>query len=283
MVTHDPKAAEKARRMVTWRRACWSTEDGATRHVRPAARPAQRVPSQAAHHAHVVGIVVAIAAFGLLRTIVDAWYAGANASSSARLVTRNSISLAFPLPLTYAQRIRQVPGVASVSWANWFGGVYISERNFFPQFAIDPETYLDMYPEYVLPPEQRKAFLVDREGCYRRTQARGHSTAGRSATRSRCAGRSFPGTWTFNLRGIYDGVDKGTDKTTVLLPLVAAQRDDQEALSAPRRPDRRVRRAARAIPTRRRRCPQRSTPPSRIRSRRRSPRPRRRSSSASSR
>src|SRR5450755_3217571 len=45
----------------------------------------------------VVGIVVAITAFGLLRTIVDAWYAGANASSSARLVTRNSISLAFGL------------------------------------------------------------------------------------------------------------------------------------------------------------------------------------------
>src|SRR5260370_33516845 len=88
----------------------------------------------------VVGIVVAITAFGLLHTIVDAWYAGANASSSARLVTRSSVSLVFSLPLTYAEKIRQVPGVQSVSWANWFGGVYISERNFFPQFAIDPPT-----------------------------------------------------------------------------------------------------------------------------------------------
>jgi putative ABC transport system permease protein len=89
----------------------------------------------------VIGIVVAITAFGLLRTIVDAWYAGANASSSARLVTRNSISLAFALPLTYAQRIRQVDGVTGVSWANGFGGVYITERNFFPQFAIDAASY----------------------------------------------------------------------------------------------------------------------------------------------
>ena len=79
----------------------------------------------------VVGIIVAITAFGLLRTIVDAWYAGANASSSARLVTRSSVSLVFSLPLTYAQKIRQVPGVTSVAWANWFGGVYVSERNFF--------------------------------------------------------------------------------------------------------------------------------------------------------
>src|SRR5215467_15265507 len=82
----------------------------------------------------VVGIVVAITAFGLLRTIVDAWYANANASSSARLVTRNAVSLVFPLPLTYAQKMRQVPGVTGVAWANWFGGVYVSERNFFPQF-----------------------------------------------------------------------------------------------------------------------------------------------------
>src|SRR6202165_4206363 len=111
----------------------------------------------------VVGIVVAITAFGLLRTIVDAWYAGANASSSARLVTRNAISLTFALPLTYAQRIRQIPGVASVSWANWFGGVYISERNFFPQFAIDAPTYLDIYPEFVLSAEERKAFLTERQ------------------------------------------------------------------------------------------------------------------------
>src|SRR5450755_582397 len=106
----------------------------------------------------ITGIIVAITAFGLLRTIVDAWYAGANATSSARLVTRSSVSLVFSLPLTYAQKIRQVEGVRSVSWANWFGGVYISERNFFAQFAIDPASYLDMYPEFILSPEERKAF-----------------------------------------------------------------------------------------------------------------------------
>jgi putative ABC transport system permease protein len=102
----------------------------------------------------VVGIVVAIVAFGVLRTIVDAWYSGANASSSARLVTRNAVSLTFPLPLTYAQKMRQVSGVTSVGWANWFGGVYIKESNFFPQFAISAQTYLDMYPEFVLSPEE---------------------------------------------------------------------------------------------------------------------------------
>ncbi len=162
----------------------------------------------------VIGIVVAITAFGLLRTIVDAWYAGANASSSARLVTRNSISLAFALPLTYAQRIRQVDGVTGVSWANWFGGVYITERNFFPQFAIDAASYLDLYPEFILPPDEKKAFLLDRQGCIvgrKLADKYGWKVGDQIPLR----GTIFSGTWTFNLRGIYDGADAGTDQSTM--------------------------------------------------------------------
>src|SRR5438132_6864224 len=161
----------------------------------------------------VVGIVVAITAFGLLRTIVDAWYAGANASSSARLITRNAVSLVFSMPLTYAQRIRQVPGVASVAWANWFGGVYISERNFFPQFAISAPSYLEMYPEYMLSPEEKKAFLTDRTGAIagrKLAELYGWKIGDQIPLR----GTIFPGTWTFTLRGIYDGADKGTDQST---------------------------------------------------------------------
>ena len=161
-----------------------------------------------------LGIVVAIASFGLLRTVVDAWYAGANASSAARLVTRSSVSLVFPLPLTYAQKIRQVPGVASVSWANWFGGVYVSERNFFPQFAIDPSTYLAMYPELVLPDAERKAFLLDRQGAIvgrKLADQYGWKVGDTIPLR----GTIYPGTWTFNLRGIYDGADKTVDQSTM--------------------------------------------------------------------
>jgi putative ABC transport system permease protein len=161
----------------------------------------------------VVGIIVAIAAFGLLRTIVDAWYAGANASSSARLVTRSSVSLVFALPLNYAQKIRQIDGVASVAWANWFGGVYVSERNFFAQFAISVPAYLDMYPEFVLPEDQRRAFLGDRVGAIagrKLADKYGWKVGDQIPLR----GTIYPGTWTFNLRGIYDGADEGTDTST---------------------------------------------------------------------
>jgi putative ABC transport system permease protein len=162
----------------------------------------------------IVGIVVAITAFGMLRTIVDAWYAGANASSSARLVTRNAVSLVFPLPLTYAAKLRQVPGVASVTWANWFGGVYVSERNFFAQFAVDAPSYLDMYPEIVLPPEERRAFLADRTGAIvgRKLAERFGWKVGDPIP---LRGTIFPGTWTFTLRGIYDGAEVATDTSTM--------------------------------------------------------------------
>ena len=106
----------------------------------------------------VLGIVVAIVAFGLLSTVVDAWYAGANASSDARLITRNAISLIFPLPINYREKIRQVDGVKTVSFGNWFGGVYKEPKNFFPKFAIDPATYFRLYPEFIISDAERAAF-----------------------------------------------------------------------------------------------------------------------------
>jgi len=161
-----------------------------------------------------LGIVVAIASFGLLRTVVDAWYAGANASSSARLVTRSAVSLVFPLPLTYASRIRQVPGVTGVSWANWFGGIYQTERNFFPQFAIDPPSYLAMYGELQLDDAERKAFYADRQGAIvgrKIADEYGWKVGDTIPLR----GTIYPGTWTFTLRGIYDGADRTVDETTM--------------------------------------------------------------------
>jgi putative ABC transport system permease protein len=163
----------------------------------------------------MVGLVVAICAFGLLRTIVDAWYAGVDGTSSVRLVTRNAISLVFPLPLNYAQRMRQADGVNGVSWGNWFGGVYITERNFFPQFAVDAASYVDLYPEYVIAPADLKAFLADRQGAVagrKIAEQYGWKVGDQIPLR----GTIYPGTWTFTLRAIYDGVDAKTDETQFL-------------------------------------------------------------------
>ena len=81
----------------------------------------------------IIGLVIAIVAFGLLQTVVDAWYAGSNSASASRMVTRNSILLVFSMPIYYRERIKAVEGVKAVTISNWFGGIYKEPQNFFPQ------------------------------------------------------------------------------------------------------------------------------------------------------
>ncbi len=160
----------------------------------------------------ILGMTIAILAFGLLRTLVSAWYAGVEASSSTRLVTRNAISLVFPLPISYKDRIRQVEGVKLVSYGNWFGGIYIDEKHFFPNFAVEPKSYLELYPEFVLEPKQEDAFLKDRKGAVagRKLAERYGWKIGDTIT---LKGVIFPGNWDFVLRAIYTGKDKSTDES----------------------------------------------------------------------
>lgn len=159
----------------------------------------------------VLGITIAILAFGLLRTVVSAWYAGVNASSATRLITRNAVSLIFSLPISYLERVRHVEGVKGVTYANWFGGVYITEKNFFPNFAVEPRTYLELYPEFGLPMDQKRAFIADRKGCVagRKLAERYGWKIGDTIT---LKGTIFPGNWEFVLRGIYSGTEKSTDE-----------------------------------------------------------------------
>jgi len=164
----------------------------------------------------VLGMVVAILAFGLLGTVVDAWYAGAEGAAANRLVTRSSISLVFPLPLSYKERIRAVDGVRDISWANWFGGIYKEPKNFFPQFAVDGESYFRLYPEFVVGENAMRDFLRDRKGCIvGRKLADVHGfKVGDTLT---LKGTVYPGNWDFVIRGIYDGAKKGTDQSQMFL------------------------------------------------------------------
>jgi putative ABC transport system permease protein len=160
----------------------------------------------------ILSITIAILAFGLLRTFINAWYAGVEASSASRLVTRNAVSLIFPLPLSYKDKIRQIDGVKLVSWGNWFGGIYIEEKNFFANYAVDAESYITLYPEYVLPQDQKEAFFHDRRGCFagRALVERFHWKIGDIIT---LKGTYLPGNWEFVLRGIYYGKNKNADET----------------------------------------------------------------------
>lgn len=157
----------------------------------------------------VTGLVVAIVAFGLLQTVVDAWFAGANSASSARLVTRNAISLVFSMPTYYRERIRSIEGVKIVSYSQWFGGIYKEPSNFFPQFAVDHNNYFDLYPEFLIKPDELLAFKRDRQGAIvgrKLADQFGWKVGDVIPIR----GTIFSGNWQFTIRAIFDGRDETT-------------------------------------------------------------------------
>jgi len=158
----------------------------------------------------LAGLFIALLAFGLLQTVVGAWYAGAENASNARLVTRNAISLVFPLPLTYRAKLHSMDGVRATTHANWFGGIYKEPKNFFPQFAVDAQTYFTLYPEYRLSEEALRSFQRDRRGAIvgRKLADRYGFSVGNTVT---LKGTIFPGNWEFVVRGIYEGADAKTD------------------------------------------------------------------------
>jgi putative ABC transport system permease protein len=159
----------------------------------------------------VFGVAVAVLAFGLLRTVVDAWYAGVSAAAANRLVIRNAISLTFFLPIAYREKIRAVDGVQAISHMTWFGGVYIDRKNFFANFAVEGRDFLDLYPEFLLPGEQKDAFARDRQGC-----VVGRGLARRfgwePGDRISLEGTIFRGDWPMVVRGIYAGRDRNVDE-----------------------------------------------------------------------
>lgn len=159
-----------------------------------------------------LGIAAAIFAFALLRTIIDAYFAGVEASSDTRLITQNAVSLNFSLPLAYKEKIAKIPGVEIVTVGYWFGGTYIDQKNFFARFAIDPEPFLELYPEYVLSDLERKDFFQQRNSCIvgRKIAEKYGWELGDSF---RLIGDIFPGDWDFVVRGIYKGALPAADET----------------------------------------------------------------------
>jgi len=111
----------------------------------------------------LLSVVTAFLLFGMLDSVRVAFNSSANVAGYDRLITTSKLSITQSLPYSLASQIASVPGVANVSYAQWFGGIYQDTKNFFPNFAVGPG-YLELYPEWVLPPEQLKAFNAERTG-----------------------------------------------------------------------------------------------------------------------
>jgi putative ABC transport system permease protein len=158
----------------------------------------------------IAGLVIAILAFGMLRTIVHAWYAGADMASAKRLITRNATSLVFPLPAYYRERIRAMNGVEGVVVSNWFGGIYKDQsfNNFFAQFAVTDDMF-DLYPEFKMKPEELLAWKKDRRGTLigRQIADKYGFKVGDTVP---LKGAIYPGDWEFVVSGIYEPRDDTT-------------------------------------------------------------------------
>ncbi|RJP65418.1 MAG: ABC transporter permease [Ignavibacteriales bacterium] len=160
----------------------------------------------------VLGISIAVIAFGLLRTVVTAWNVGVDASAADRLIVRQAVSFIFPLPYAYREKILQIQGIEKLSYMNWFGGIYKDKNQFFARMAVDPETLFDVYPEFVLSEQEKETFQKERNSCIvGRDIARQYNfKIGDVIT---LEGDIYPGRWDFVVKGIYQPKYKTTDAT----------------------------------------------------------------------
>lgn len=167
-----------------------------------------------------LSILVAFVLFSYLVAIRKAFEMGVDVAGRDRLVVRHKVSIIQMLPADYEADMERIPGVSDATPASWFGAIYQDPKNFFGQFPVKPEEYLRMYPEFLLPADQKEAWLRTRTGA-----VAGRATATKYGWK---IGDRIPlqatiwmpktggKTWEFDLVGIYDGKEKETDTTQFL-------------------------------------------------------------------
>jgi putative ABC transport system permease protein len=163
----------------------------------------------------ILSVFVAFMLFGFLCAIKEAFTAGVTMAGADRLIVRHKVSLIMNLPVTYQQRIERIDGVDLVVHMTWFNGIYQDEpKNFFASFPTEPRAFLDMYPEYLVSPEQKEAWFKARTGVLvgRSLVDRfGWKVGDHIPLKSPIWPRKGEQPWEFEVSGIYDGAKKGTD------------------------------------------------------------------------
>jgi putative ABC transport system permease protein len=148
---------------------------------------------------------IALFLFGILAVVDNSFNGALNSMAGVnRLMVQNRVSIIQPLPESYQAKIEQVQHVKLVTYANWFGAVYQEEKNFFPQYAIDQQSYRQMYPEFKVTDAEWKAWEDDREGVIvgeKTAQKYGFKVGDRVPLKSVLWGGGD--SWSFNVRGIY--------------------------------------------------------------------------------
>ena len=168
----------------------------------------------------MLSVFVAFLLFGFLSALGQAFSGGVDIANAQRLIVIDKISIINALPSSYLAKIAAVPGVENVTHSDWFGGYYQDQRNQFPQFAVDPESYLEVYPEMILPDEQRERWTRTRDSVVvgrELVEAYGWSIGDRIPIHSSIwTNKNGSQVWEFEIAGIFD-TDDPRGSTAVLL------------------------------------------------------------------
>jgi putative ABC transport system permease protein len=164
----------------------------------------------------VMSIMVAFVLFGVLMAVRAAFSMGIDVAGADRLMSIHKVSIIQLLPKSYGDRIRSVNGVTDVTHANWFGGYYQEPSNFIANMAVEPESWLRMYPEFELPEEHKQAWYRNRTGAVvgiDTARKFGWKVGDRVPLISPIYRKPDGSPWDFTIEGIYDSTTKGVDKT----------------------------------------------------------------------
>jgi putative ABC transport system permease protein len=165
----------------------------------------------------MLSVFVAFLLFGLLCAIRHALSGGVEFANASRLIVRHKISLIQPLPHSYKERMLKIPGVVAAVHQTWFNGYYQEEKNLFMETPVEPQEFLEMHPEIVLPEDQKQAWLKTRTGAIigKKTVERfGWKIGDRVPLQTPIYAKADGShTWEFDIVGIYDTNKKGTDTT----------------------------------------------------------------------
>ncbi len=164
----------------------------------------------------ILGITIAVIAFGLLRTVVTIWYSNVDATQADRLIIRQAVSFIYPLPYAYYEKIKNVAGVNEVTFANWFQGVYKDKNNFFARLAVNQETFFDVYSEFLISDDELATFKKERNSCVI-GEAIAKQYNIKIGDMMVLEGDIYLGRWEFIVRGIYKPKNKNTDATQMLM------------------------------------------------------------------
>ncbi len=168
----------------------------------------------------ILSIFIAFVLFGVLMAIRMAFTMGVDMAGQGRLMVIDKVSIINPLPASYEQQLKQIEGVQEVTHSNWFGGYYQEVKNQFATFAVDPESWLRVYPkEFDLPDDQKKAWFADRTGAIvgaDTAKKYGWKVGQKVPIQGTIYRRPDGGPWEFTIDGIYDSKLKGADKTNFI-------------------------------------------------------------------